>query len=256
MYKKVYFKVENQIATITMDSDEKNSIDGEFISDFRSCLQEIPKTNAKVVIIESAREDFFCNGFNPNVFLGCSGEEIKRIMKDFMILGYEHFLFPLPTISVITGYAAGGGAFIATYNDFRYMSKKKTRIGFTEVHLAMTIPSLALEFLNIKIGFQNVIQTILTGKLLKAEECLKYHLVDEIFETHEETRNAAYKLAKQISTLPLQSLKSLKQGSLRWFKLDHFQEQMEKDLKEAEELMLHPDCINALQNLKEKTKSK
>ncbi len=249
---KVRFKVEDKIAIITMDSDEQNTIDGEFISDFRMCLQEIPKTDAKVVIIESAREDYFCNGFNPNIFLGASGEEIKKKMRDLMILGYEHFLFPLPTISAITGYAAGGGAFIATYNDFRFMSKKKTRIGFTEVNLAMTIPSIALEILNAKIGYQNMIQTVLLGRLFKAEECLKYNLVDEIFETHEETKNAAYKLAKQISALPIQSLKSLKKGAIRWFKIDHFLEQIEKDLQEVEQLMLHPDCMEALSALKEK----
>jgi enoyl-CoA hydratase/carnithine racemase len=253
---KVYYKLENKIATIVMDSDEQNTIDGKFIADFRSALREILSTDAKVVVIESAREDFFCNGFHPDVFLGASGEQIKQNMKDLLILGAEHFFYPLPTISVVTGYAAGGGAFIATYNDFRFMSKKKSRIGFTEVHLAMTVPSTALEILAIKIGYQNVIQTTLLGKLLKAEECLKYNLVDEIFETHEETKQAAYKLAKQIASLPVQSLKSLKKGSQRWIKTNHFEEQMEKDLKEVEELMLHPDCMEAFSALKEKRKPK
>lgn len=256
MGKKVYYKVENKIATIIMDSDEENTIDGEFIADFRTVLKEILNTDAKVVVIESARDDFFCNGFHPNVFLGASGDKIKQNMKDLLILGSEHFFYPLPTISVITGYAAGGGAFIATYNDFRFMSKKKSRIGFTEVHLAMTVPSVALEILSIKIGYQNVIQSVLLGKLLKAEECLKFNLVDEIFDTHEETRTAAYKLAKQIASLPIQSLKSLKRGSQRWINTEHFEAQMEKDLKEIEELMLHPDCMEAFSALKEKRRPK
>ncbi|MFN3246707.1 MAG: enoyl-CoA hydratase/isomerase family protein, partial [Leptonema sp. (in: bacteria)] len=140
MGKKVYYKLEDKIATIIMDSDKENTIDGEFIEDFRIALKEIQNTNAKVVVIESAKEDFFCNGFHPNVFLGASGEQIKKNMRDLLILGAEHFFYPLPTISVITGYAAGGGAFIASYNDFRFMSKKKSRIGFTEVNLAMTVP--------------------------------------------------------------------------------------------------------------------
>ncbi len=252
----VYYRLENKIATIVMDSDEQNTIDGKFISNFRNVLNEILKTDAKVVVIESSREDFFCNGFHPNVFLGASGNEIKNNMKDLLILGYEHFFYPLPTISVITGYAAGGGAFIATYNDFRFMSKKKSRIGFTEVNLAMTIPSIALEILSIKIGYQNLVQSVLIGKLFKAEECLKFNLVDEIFETHEETKHAAYKLAKQISSLPIQSLKSLKKGCQRWIPRDHFERQMELDLKEIEELMLQPDCIEAFTALKEKRRPK
>jgi len=256
MGKKVYYKIEDKVATIIMDSDKENTIDGEFIEDFRIALKEILNTDAKVVVIESAKEDFFCNGFHPNVFLGASGEQIKKNMKDLIILGAEHFFYPLPTISVVTGYAAGGGAFIASYNDFRFMSKKKSRIGFTEVNLAMTVPSTALEILAIKIGYQNLIQVVMLGKMLKAEECLKFNLVDEIFETHEETRNAAYKLAKQIASLPIQSLKSLKKGSQRWINREHFEVQMEKDLKEVEELMLHPDCMEAFSALKEKRRPK
>ncbi len=256
MGKKVYYKLENKVATIIMDSDKENTIDGEFIEDFRLALKEILNTNAKVVVIESAKEEFFCNGFHPNVFLGASGDQIKKNMKDLLILGAEHFFYPIPTISVVTGYAAGGGAFIASYNDFRFMSKKKSRIGFTEVNLAMTVPSTALEILAIKIGYQNLIQVVMLGKMLKAEECLKFNLVDEIFETHEETRNAAYKLAKQIANLPIQSLKSLKKGSQRWINREHFEVQMEKDLKEVEELMLHPDCMEAFSALKEKRRPK
>ena len=256
MGKKVYYKIEDKVATIIMDSDKENTIDGEFIEDFRIALKEILNTDAKVVVIESAKEDFFCNGFHPNVFLGASGEQIKKNMKDLIILGAEHFFYPLPTISVVTGYAAGGGAFIASYNDFRFMSKKKSRIGFTEVNLAMTVPSTALEILAIKIGYQNLIQVVMLGKMLKAEECLKFNLVDEIFETHEETRNAAYKLAKQIASLPIQSLKSLKKGSQRWINREHFEVQIEKDLKEVEELMLHPDCMEAFSALKEKRRPK
>lgn len=252
MNQKVRYEVHNKIAKIVMDSDEQNTIDENFIKDFRGALKEILNTDAKVVVIESAKEEFFCNGFHPNVFLEATGEQIKNAMRNLLLLGNEQFFYPLPTISVISGYAAGGGAFIAIYNDFRFMSKKKSRIGFTEVHLAMTIPSIALEIMSYKVGLQNSLKATILGRMFKAEECLQYNLVDEIFEDLEETKKAAYKLAKQISELPIQSLKSIKQGTLRWIPKEHFSEQIEKDLKEVEELMLMPECKEAFLALKNK----
>lgn len=252
MLKKVRYSLTNGIASVILDSDEQNSIDLQFIEDFRSTLQEILKTDAKVVVFESAKEDYFCNGFHPNVFLEATGEEIKNAMLQLLLLGKEQFFYPLPTISIISGYAAGGGAFIAVYNDFRFMSKKKSRIGFTEVHLAMTVPSIALEMLSYKIGLHNTLKTVITGRMFKAEECIQLNLVDEIFETLEETKKVTYRLAKQISELPVQSLQSLKQGALRWIPKDHFDQQVQKDLQEVEELMLKPECKFAFQQLKER----
>ncbi len=256
MKKNIHLQIEEKIAKIIIDSDDQNTIKDNFTLEFIESLNQIEKSDAKVVIIESAKENFFCNGFHPDVFLNATGEEIKNNMKNLLILGYKHFFLPLPTISIITGYAAGGGAFIATYSDFRIMSKHKTRIGFTEVNLAMTIPSIALEILSIKSGYQNVIQSVITGKMLKAEECLQYQLVDEIYDSYEETRTAGYKLAKIISTLPRQSLISLKKGAQRWISREHFNSTIEQDLKEIEELMLMPDCKEAFLALKEKRRPK
>ncbi|MFN3605254.1 MAG: enoyl-CoA hydratase/isomerase family protein [Leptonema sp. (in: bacteria)] len=252
MNQKIQYSFSKGIATLVIDSDTQNTIDLQFIEEFRFALKEILKTEAKVLIVESAKEDFFCNGFNPDVFLEATEEQIKNAMRQLLLLGNEQFFYPLPTISVISGYAAGGGAFIAIYNDFRFMSKNKSRIGFTEVHLSMTIPSLALEILSYKIGLQNTLKAVITGRMFKAEECLKYNLVDEVFENFEDTKKAAYRLAKQISELPLSSLKSLKQGTLRWIPREHFATQIEKDLEEIGELMSKPECKKAFSLLKQK----
>ncbi|MCS7205791.1 MAG: enoyl-CoA hydratase/isomerase family protein [Leptospiraceae bacterium] len=251
---KIHLKIENSIAVITLDSDRENSIDEIFIQEFQEAFQNIKQSDAKVVLIESAKTDFFCNGLNPDIFLYGSKESIRNIMKSLAILGWEHFFFPLPTISLISGYAAGGGAFLATFSDFRFMNKTKSRIGFTEIYLSMTIPSIALELLAIKIGYQNVVQTTIQGKLFKAEDCLKYQLVDEVFETYEETKKNAYKFAEQLSKFSLHSLVSIKKGYQRWISKEHLEIQLEKDLKEIEDILASEKTQEAFATLKEKRK--
>jgi enoyl-CoA hydratase/carnithine racemase len=246
----VRLQYDGRIANLIMDGDERNTIDDRFLDRFRSALQEVEKSEARVMIIRSAKEGYFSNGFNPDVFLGAPPEKIRASFKALLVMGAEQFFFPLPTISIVTGYAAGGGAFIAAYSDFRFMSMKKARIGFTEVNLAMTVPSSALEILSRKIGYQNVIQTVLTGNLFKAEDCLRYNLVDEIYEDDETTVKKAESLAKKIAGLPVSSLRSLKKNASTWIPRDHLEALMEKDLDEVEKLMVLPDCQNAFAALK------
>ena len=239
-----------RVANLIMDGDSKNTIDDAFLQSFQNSLDEIEKSDARVVLIRSTKDGFFSNGFNPDVFLGAPKDKIRASFKGLLVMGSNQFFFPLPTISLVTGYAAGGGAFIAAYSDYRFMSMKKARIGFTEVNLAMTVPASGLEILSRKIGYQNVIQTVLTGALYKAEECLRYNIVDEIYEDDETTIKKAEALAKKLSGLPLASLKSLKKNAQHWIPKDHFDALMEKDLDEVEKLMVLPECQNAFAALK------
>jgi enoyl-CoA hydratase/carnithine racemase len=246
----IRLQYDGRIANLIMDGDDKNTIDDRFLASFRNAMNEVEKSEARVMVIRSAKEGFFSNGFNPDVFLGAPKDKIRASFKALLVMGADQFFFPLPTISLITGYAAGGGAFIAAYSDFRFMSMKKARIGFTEVNLAMTVPSSGLEILSRKIGYQNVLQTVLTGNLFKAEECLRYNIVDEICEDDETTVKKAEAMAKKIAGLPRTSLLSLKKNAAHWIPRDHFDRLIEQDLDEVEKLMVLPDCQNAFAALK------
>lgn len=241
---------EGRIAVATMQGDERNSIDGRFLASFRQALHEVQASEARVLMIRSGREGFFSNGFDPDVFLGASKEQIRENFHALLQLGAELFFFPLPTVSLIAGHAAGGGAFIATYADFRIMSQKRSRIGFTEANLAMTVPSSALEILSRKIGYENVLKTVLTGAMYKAEECLAYHLVDEIYEDEETATRKAESLVKRIAALPAVSLRSLKKNAAAWIPRDHLEQLMLADLDEVEGLLVRPECQAAFAALK------
>lgn len=241
---------EGKIAFLTMQGDARNSIDAPFLASFRQALVRVQESDARVLLIRSGREGFFSNGFDPDVFLGASREQMRGSFHALLLLGAELFFFPLPTISLIGGHAAGGGAFIATYADFRIMSQKKARIGFTEANLAMTVPSSALEILSRKIGYHNVLKTVLTGAMYKAEECLGYSLVDEIYEDEETATKKAESLAKRIAALPLISLRSLKKNASAWIPREHLDRLMLADLDEVEHMLVQPECQGAFAALK------
>lgn len=246
----IQLSYEGPIAHLTMAGDEQNSIDDAFLDGFREALRQVGESASRVLLIRSAREGFFSNGFHPDVFLGAPKERIRASFHSLLRLGAEQFLFPIPTISLITGHAAGGGAFIAVYSDFRLMSMKKARMGFTEANLAMTVPSVALEILSRKIGYQNVLQSVLQGSMFKAADCLRLGLVDEIFDNDVITIKKAESLARRIAALPAVSTRSLKKNARAWIPADHLERQMEADLDEIEELMLRPECQEAFAALK------
>lgn len=246
----ISLEIQDRIARMTLQSDEKNTITHPFLDQFKEHMQTVLKSEARCVLLDSHSNKFFSNGFHPDVFLDQPAEAKTGIMEKLVRLGVEQFTFDLPMISCITGYAAGGGAFIAAFCDFRIMSRQKSRLGFTEVELAMTIPSTALEILNHRIGLQNSLQTILTGKMMGAEECFRYGLVDEVADTDEEARKKADALAARLASLPRESLISLKRGALRSISTEHMQDQIVEDMKEVARLMMTPACEAAFAALK------
>ena len=241
----------DRVATLTLQSDDKNTITHPFLDQLKSHMDSALHSDARCLLIQSSNPKFFSNGFHPDVFLDQPAEEKSGIMRKLVKLGMEQFLFPLPTVCAVSGYAAGGGAFIAAYCDFRFMSAQKARIGFTEVQLAMTIPSAALELLNHRLGLQNTLKCILPGDMLGSEDCLRLGLVDEICADAESTRSRAADQARKLAALPRESLISLKKGALSHLDTSHFGARIEEDMKEIERLMATPDCESAFAALKE-----
>ena len=77
----VRVEYDGRVANLIMDGDSKNTIDDAFLQSFQNSLDEIEKSDARVVLIRSAKDGFFSNGFNPDVFLGAPKDKIRASFK-------------------------------------------------------------------------------------------------------------------------------------------------------------------------------
>ena len=87
----------------------------------------------------------------------------------------------VPTIAAIDGACMGGGTELALHCDFRLASdRKSTRIGLPEIRLGILPGFGGTVKLPARVGLQNALGLILSGKAVRPAQALKIGLVDRV----------------------------------------------------------------------------
>ena len=203
------FEIKDKIAHIEMcRPDEFNSMNKAFWSELPNLVDSISNEASARVIVLSAQGKHFCAGmdlanfsqnFNvPKAHLGMRKESSFRGTLDL-----QHTISCLeeariPVIAAIQGACVGGGVDLATAADFRYCTIdaffciQEINIGMAaDVGTLQRLPHLIPEGLVRELAF--------TGRRFKAEEALKFGLVNEVFETQEEMLRGTMEAAKEVA---------------------------------------------------------
>ncbi len=104
-----------------------------------------------------------------------------------------------PTISMIRGFAAGGGCELAVATDLRIASAD-SRLGIPAARLGISIGHREMRGLVNLVGKGNALYILLSGRLLGADEALRIGLVNQV-AAPEELRPVTYRLADEIAAL-------------------------------------------------------
>jgi enoyl-CoA hydratase/carnithine racemase len=104
-----------------------------------------------------------------------------------------------PTISMIRGFAVGGGCELAVATDLRIASEN-SRMGIPVGKLGISIGHREMRGLVNLVGKGNALYILLSARLLDAQESLRIGLVNQVVKP-EELHDYTYKLAKDISYL-------------------------------------------------------
>jgi 3-hydroxyacyl-CoA dehydrogenase/enoyl-CoA hydratase/3-hydroxybutyryl-CoA epimerase/enoyl-CoA isomerase len=105
---------------------------------------------------------------------------------------------PVPTVSVLHGYALGGGCECVLATDFR-IGDSSTQIGLPEIKLGIMPGFGGCVRLPRVIGADNAIEAIIQGKIFKAEQALKIGLLDTVVPTQN-----LFEVAKKTLTQAIQ----------------------------------------------------
>ena len=104
-----------------------------------------------------------------------------------------------PTISMIRGFAAGGGCELAVATDLR-IAAEASRLGIPAARLGISIGHREMRGLVSLVGKGNALYILLSGRLLDAEEALRIGLVNQVARP-EELEEVTYQLARDIASL-------------------------------------------------------
>lgn len=197
-YSTILLTIDSGIATITLNRpDKRNAISYELIDDLLAALNEVEKSNARVMILTGAGKAF-CSGMdleNLKTLIGRAPEQGLKDSETMARLFRSLYDFPKPTIAAVNGAAVAGGCGLATLCDFT-IAAPEAKFGYTEVRIGF-VPAIVSTFLLRQIGEKQARDLLLTGRIFGADEAYRMGLINEIVAA-EKLIERAHEIAAQL----------------------------------------------------------
>ena len=182
----VSFSTDAGIGTITLDKPPANSYDLEYIQELGDAVQEAAGDDgAKVVILRSASEKFFCAGADIKAFQAGPHERNMEMIETSHRTLSSIARIPKVFIAEIAGHALGGGLEIALACDLRFAAEGEYRLGTPEATLGLLPGNGGTQRLPRLIGWSRALDLMITGRTVTPSEAAELGIVNAVFPADE-----------------------------------------------------------------------
>lgn len=175
-----------------------NTLNTQTLSELNEALDAIKTNDAITGLIISSDKDAFILGADITEFLGLfakPAEELDHWVKFANDIFCKLEDLPFPTLSVIRGFALGGGCECILSTDLR-IADNTAVIGLPETKLGIIPGFGGTVRLPRLIGADNAMEMIATAKQLRADEAIKLGVVNAIVDT-DKLQESAVETIKQ-----------------------------------------------------------
>lgn len=176
------------------------------------------------VIVFTGEGKNFCAGGDVlameekrEMFSGESDELRRNYQKGIQRIPVTMEKLQKPTIALVNGAAIGAGCDFACMSDIR-LGCEHTKMGETFTKLALVPGDGGTYFLSRVIGFTKAMEMFLTGRILKADECREWGLLNKLVPSSEllkEGKAMATMIAENAPTAVQMTKKAMKVGYLK-----------------------------------------
>jgi enoyl-CoA hydratase len=140
----VDYRLQDAVATITMDDGKVNAMSPRMLTDLNAALDRAETDRAVVVL--AGRPGVFSAGFDLPV-LRAGGSEAAVMVRAGFELSERVLSFPTPVVVMCTGHAVAMGVFLLLSGDYRVGAAGSYKITANEVAIGLTMPRAAVEIL-------------------------------------------------------------------------------------------------------------
>lgn len=173
----IYWRIENNIGYIKLESSNKNALGVEDLSMLITLLDNDVPLCRGVIITGSGYS--FCSG------LDLSNDLVILIQLLDKVLYLLHNL-PIPVVCVLNGHAIGAGFLIMCCADYIVSVKNdRAKFGLPEVSLGISITQIMNVVLTNKLHNSFISNLLLSSKLINFEEFRELGVINNIYETYE-----------------------------------------------------------------------
>jgi methylglutaconyl-CoA hydratase len=210
----VLYEVKERVGYITLNRpDKRNALSYQMVSEIKLAFMNAENDNdCKVIVIKGSGEAF-CAGadlaylqqLQTNTFEDNLADS-RHLMELFQFIYHSNKV----VISEVNGPALAGGCGLASICDFSFATPDST-FGYTEVKIGF-VPAIVMVFLVRKVGEKNAREMLLSGDVFKADQALKYGLINYVVKPEEladNVYNFAQKICKHASAQSLGLVKEM-----------------------------------------------
>lgn len=197
-YSNILVDVANGVATVTINRPPVNPLSNDTMTELRAAFDGFATDVAvRTVVITGAGQYVFIGGADINEFVGLDEAGALASVRRGLELFAAIERFPKPVIAAVNGVCAGGGNELAMACDVR-IAAESARFSQPEVNLGIIPGWGGTQRLPRLVGKGRAMELLLTGDQLKADDALRYGLVNKVVPDSEvltQARNLARKLA-------------------------------------------------------------
>ena len=199
----ILLRNESPVATVTINRPaQRNAISFAMWTELTALLRRLDADpDVRCVVLTGAGDTAFSAGADISDFEAYRSDSAKGRVYNQAVDGLLETVAEIgtPVISMIRGFAAGGGCELAVATDLR-IAAAGSRLGIPVARLGITIGHREMYGLVNLVGKGNALYILLSGRLLDADEALRIGLVNQVVPD-ERLEEVTYKLAADIAAL-------------------------------------------------------
>jgi enoyl-CoA hydratase/carnithine racemase len=195
-------RVENWIEIQINRPEKLNSVREKTAEEIVSALNDAEADRTINAVILKGSEKAFCTGIDTSEFTMTEGEYFhfyrnRKTDRKINQLFRNLPLFTKPLITVVEGFALGGGLEIALLSDM-LVAGEKAKFGLTEAKLGVMPGGGGTQTLPRLIGTQLAKELMWTGRRFSAAEAKEYRMVNHVTEAGK-ALDKARELVREVS---------------------------------------------------------
>src|SRR5690606_21360970 len=174
----VSYRLEDDIATLTLDNGKVNAISHAVIAAFKRALDQAEQDRS-VVIVTSARPGRFSGGYDLKVKT-TAPRAGRAPVAEGSTQARRMLAHPYPIISACAGHAVAKGAFILLSSDYRIGTEGPFSIGLNEVQIGMTMHHVGIELARDRLRKAYFHRSVINGEMFNPQQAGEAGFLDQV----------------------------------------------------------------------------
>ena len=216
---KVRYERRGAASVLTIERPERrNAVDTETAALLLDGLRRFEADDeARVLVLTGEGAEAFCAGADLKA-MAEAGPELSPEIIDTVTgraegpMGFTRLTASKPTVAAISGWCLAGGLELALWCDLR-IATETARLGFTERRFGVPLIDGGTQRLPRVVGMGKALELILTGRVVDAEEALRWGLVNEVVPAGRHVERAL-ELAEGLAGYPQPTLLSDRRAAI------------------------------------------